>query len=52
VKLSEQLAWTRGGWGELVAVASVRVAQANGAAFGWLRRTAQRSPELGTWSGQ
>jgi hypothetical protein len=33
VKLTEQLAWTRGGWDDLVAVAGVRVARAGGAAL-------------------
>ena len=33
MKLTEQLAWARGGWGKLVVVAGARVAQAGGAAL-------------------
>jgi hypothetical protein len=33
VKLTKQLAWMRGGWGNLVVVAGVRVARVGGAAL-------------------
>ena len=48
MKLSEQLAWARGGWGELVAVAGIRVARLGGAALagdGNLVETVRRGVE-------